>query len=350
MRRSDAAEVQDPLNPLPPPGKKRRSRLVLWLAAVLIVLVVSAVYRPPLAVIAPAPALDLSGDVTIQGVPSHKARGKFLLVAVSLAQPSALVDLFAAFDSKLSVIPVSNLIPKGVSEKQFDRVQRQMFVESRMMAAAAAAKAAGLPVSSTGEGATILDVLTTAPAGRVLKKGDLVTELNGAPIATALDLRRVASATAPGTKLEVGLQRQGKALTVSTSTIKLPKTAGSPSGIGVLTETKNLKVNLPFEVKFKERPNIGGPSAGLVYALEISDMLGQNDLARGRTIAASGTIQSEGKVGEVGGLDQKAVAAQRAGASILLVPSSELAHLKKTSLKLKGVDTLEAAIKALQAA
>lgn len=331
------------------PQARKAGRLV-WLVVVLaMVSVVGFIYRPPLAVLAPAPALDLSRDITIDGIESERPTGKYLLVAVSVHQPSALGALYSMVDPGKDVIPISALVPRGVSERQFDRIQRQMFAESQMLAAAAAAEAAGMPVKTSGRGARILRVLPDAPAAESLRPGDVITSVDGGPIGLASDLRPVLSARPPGSTFEVKVQRGSRERTFNLRSIRLPNEAETTAGIGVLVETRDLDVDLPFEIKFRKRSNIGGPSAGLAYALAVADMIDPADLARGRAIAASGTIGLGGGVGEVGGLDQKAIAAERAGARLLLVPESEVDMIRNEDIPIRGVDTLKEAIEALRA-
>lgn len=301
-------------------------------------------YRPPIAIIGPAPALDLSNDIKVTGVPTKKLNGQYLLVAVTLHQPNAFGALWAMLDSKKQSLPLSALVPQGVSETEFDRLQKGMFLESQQLAAAAAARAVGLPVTTTGTGAKILQVVKTAPAGKVLRTGDVITEIEGKKVGLATDLKPIISSRPPGTRLNVLIERKGKPLKVSVATIKLPNAAVLTAAIGVLAETRGLKVDLPFEIRFKKHPNIGGPSAGLSYALAVADLLDPADLARGRTIAASGTISLDGEVGEVGGLDEKAVAAERAKASLLLVPTAEVKQLKPHQVKIRGAKTLQDAL------
>ena len=107
-------------------------------------------------------------------------------------------------------------------------------------------------------------------------------------------------------------------------------------------------MDLPFQVRFSERPDVAGPSAGLAYALAIADLLDQGDYARGRTVAATGTIQVDGDVGVVGGVEQKALAAERDGADLFLVPSAEAA--RGADLRVQGVGRLEQALALLSTA
>ena len=119
------------------------------------------------------------------------------------------------------------------------------------------------------------------------------------------------------------------------------------SGSGSVPATRDFDIDLPFEIDFESR-DIGGPSAGFVYALAIADMLDPGDYADGRTIAATGSIDIEGTVGEIGHPDLKAVAAEEEGADVFLVPQSQVDEVEGVDLEVIGVENLEQAIDLLE--
>ena len=244
-------------------------------------------------------------------------------------------------------MPLSSVVPKGVPDEEFTRRQKEVFVESRMLAAAAAAKAAGLEVETKGAGARILSVVEDSPARGILRRNDVITAVDSSPISLASDLRAAVSSKPSGSKLRLTVKRKGNELNLEVASRKLPGADESSAAIGVLVETVDFKIDLPFEVKFK-RLDIGGPSAGLAYALAIADMIDAKDFAKGRTVAASGTIGLEGDVGEVGGLKQKAAAAEAAEAALFLVPSSEVDRLTDETIEVRGVGTLQEGIAILK--
>jgi PDZ domain-containing protein len=135
---------------------------------------------------------------------------------------------------------------------------------------------------------------------------------------------------------------------VTIRSAQLPRVAGGV-GIGVAVETNGLTADLPFTVNFRDRPDIGGPSAGLAYALAVSDILAPADYAAGRRVAATGTIDPEGDVGPVGGVKEKAVAVQRAHANVFVVPAGEVQDANRRGLPVVGVDRLERALATLTA-
>jgi PDZ domain-containing protein len=118
-------------------------------------------------------------------------------------------------------------------------------------------------------------------------------------------------------------------------------------GIGVIIATRDLSIDLPFEIEFQEQ-NIGGPSAGLIYALAIADMLDPEDHAGGKIVAATGTIGIDGAVGRVGGVSAKAVSVEEAGADLFLVPQAEVDLVMIEGLEVRGVSTLGEALRVLE--
>jgi PDZ domain-containing protein len=120
----------------------------------------------------------------------------------------------------------------------------------------------------------------------------------------------------------------------------------STVGIGVVIVTRDFSIDVPFDVSFEKR-DIGGPSAGLAYALAITDILVEEDLAQGETVAATGTIDAFGQVGPVGGVEAKTVAVERAGAELFFVPEREVGLVEEDEVQVRGVSTLEEALRAL---
>jgi len=241
------------------------------------------------------------------------------------------------------VIPMGRVLPRGVDPREYAASQRVVFQESRRLAAAAAARVAGLPVRISGSGVRVVDVLPDAPAAGVLRPGDTIVTVDGQRVDDAGELRELVQARPVGSRLRLELDG-GRWVTVSTA--RLPGVSGGV-GVGVAVETRDLRVDLPVQVQFTERPDVGGPSAGLAYALAVADLLAERDYASGRTIAATGTIQADGDVGEVGGVEQKAIAARSAGAQLFLVPREELQEARGVGLVVQGVDHLEQALRLL---
>jgi PDZ domain-containing secreted protein/Zn-dependent protease/CBS domain-containing protein len=342
-----ALELDQARGPVTEPEARSAGILVWVVVTLLMALAAAAFYRPPLAVISPADAIDISDDITIDGAPVSELSGRYLLLAVEVSQPTALGALLAIVHPRQDVLPISAVVPEGVGDTEYAEEQRNIFRESRGVAAAAAARAAGFEVALSGSGARIAGILPGSPASRGLRAGDTITAVDGTPVNLAGDLSSIISGRPSGTTFEMTVQRDDDELQLSVTSTRLePRGEGRPS-IGVLVETRDFEMDLPFEIEFRDR-RIGGPSAGLAYALAIADLLDPEDLAGGRDVAASGTVRINGEVGPVGGLVQKAAAAEAAGAEILLVPDEEVAATGATRLPVRGVGSVGEAISTLQ--
>lgn len=299
-------------------------------------------YQPPVAVIAPGPTYDISRDIVISGVASETPSGKYLLTSIRVERPNLLGFIAAAIRADREVVP----IPHDEDVKWVRLQQEALFVESRMLAAAAAAKVQGMEVSLSGTGALVTGLIPDSPAAAVLQRGDVIVAINGASVRVATDAAKLIKSHKGDALLKLDLERSGRSTVVYVP--RAPELGGSESilAIGAFVLTRDLEVNLPFRVDFKDR-DIGGPSAGLVYALAISDMLNGADYARGRIIAATGTIDSEGHVGPVGGVRYKGEASQRAGAGIFLVPSAFVDETAGQPLLVFGINSLLDALSVL---
>jgi PDZ domain-containing secreted protein/Zn-dependent protease/CBS domain-containing protein len=341
-----ALELEQARGPAPEPEAKSAGVAVWVVVTLVIALAAAAFYQPPLAVLSPAPAVDISQDITIDGVPVTETTGEYLLLAVQVTRPTGLGALWAIVHPQQDVLPISAVVPEGVGNAEYAEEQQNVFVQSQLIAAAAAARAAGLEVALAGTGARIVGILPDSPASEELEAGDVVTAVDGNPVDLADQLATFIRERPAGTTFELTVEREDTELEVRVPSTRLEPRGGGRPSIGILVETRDFDIDLPFEIEFRER-EIGGPSAGLAYALAITDMLDPRDLARDRDVAASGTIRIDGEVGPVGGLPQKAAAAEAAGAEILLVPSEEVGEADSTSLPLQGVSTLQEGVSAL---
>lgn len=327
------------------PGERPRRRRLVWvIVGVALLGAVAYLYSPPFVIFAPGKAFDVTDDIRIRGVDADDVDGEYLLTSVAVQQPNVLGVVAALFQGR-ELAPLQSIVPADVDPEEYFEQQEALFKEAQTIAAAAAAQAAGMKVDLNGDGARIEAVSDGSPAERVLEAGDVVVAIDGKPIELADDLQRTIRARPVGTTFTFEIER-GK----DTRTVEVESRSGivrGAPGIGVLVATENFDVNLPFKITFEER-DIGGPSAGLSYALAVYDLIEDSDLAAGRVIATTGTMDLEGNVGPIGGVEQKTVAATRQGAELFLVPSDELDQVPSSDLEVVGVETLEEAIEALR--
>lgn len=332
-------------------GSSRKSWNVVWAAMAIILPLAAVLYKPPVVIISPATAVDISGDVEIDGVPLTDLSGRYVLVAVSISQPNAVRAAFSYLNSNVRVVPRDRLQPAGMSEAEYFEAQRRIFEESQQAAAAAAAQAVGMEVQMRGSGAQVIDVVEGSPADGELRVGDVIVSANGSPIRLVSDLIAITTVGPAGKRIELTVERGSRTVELEVRNASLEGYNAANLGVGILTFTRDLEVDLPFEVEFKQR-NIGGPSAGLIYALVIADMLDPQDVAANRDIAATGTIQLDGRVGPVGSLTEKLRSAEQAGADVLMVPLNEVEQIenlgRSSSVSTLGVDSLNSAMEILR--
>jgi PDZ domain-containing protein len=334
-----------------PEGRRpRRVGLGVWLVVGLVFFVAAAaMYHPPYVVISPGTTFDVSGDVSISGVPTTPVNGAYLATSVRLSQPSALRLLVAAVRPDREVLALSDVLPKGVDARRFDRSQREIFKESQLLAAVAAARSLGMPVTVTSDGARVVDVVRGSPAAKVLQPGDVIVAIDGQPVTQAGTVGEVIRSKPAGSEFRFTIERDGRRRDATVRSQGLPQLSGGV-GIGIAVQSHGLRADLPFSFQVRDHENVGGPSAGLIYALAIADVLSAQDDAGGRTVAATGTIDPDGDVGPVGGVKEKAIAVQRADADVFLVPASEVDQARQPGLRIVGVERLRQAIAALSAA
>lgn len=341
-----------PVRDLPADVRERsRAGPAVWVVVgAAMIAVAGLLYHPPYVVIVPGESFDIRGDVAITGIRTEDATGPYLLTSVRLTRTHALGTLWAAMRGDREVVAAADVVPAGLDPEAYAEWQEDVFADSRQLAAVAAAGASGLDARITGSGAEVIGVVPSAPAADALEPGDTIVAVDGRPITTAADLPRMVAARPAGSAFTLGVEREGRRVELEVRSADLPEVSGG-TGLGVVVTTRDLRAILPFDISFRDRPNVGGPSAGLAYAVAIADMLDPPDDARGRAVAATGTIDAEGNVGDVGGVTEKAVAAEAAGADVFLVPRGEMSHAADAGggLTVYGVDHLSQALQALRA-
>ena len=251
--------------------------------------------------------------------------------------------------------------PGSLTPAQLSEQGLQEMADAKTAATAVALKAAGYKVS-VAPGLTVSDLTPGMPAIDVLRWGDVISSFDGRKVASSKDVTVAIDKHEPGDEIPLVVTRDGKTLNlrVKVSVFTNPDVLKGHKGIGV-----ELTQRLTFPVKVSvDTTNIGGPSAGLAMSLAILDDLTPGNLTGGTRVAVTGTIDSAGNVGEIGGIEQKAVAARAAGVSLFIVPQcspddppaylascrSDLARAAKragSKIKVMPVSTFEQALRVL---
>jgi PDZ domain-containing protein len=340
-----------PPPPAPTPRRRRRRPLVAvgTVAAIVVVLVLlgGALIRLPYVLIAPGTANKVERVVKIQGAPTYTHQGQllFLTVSVSSDRPNAFAVVSGWLDHNTDVVPEDDVL-QGRSRAEDARLNKLEMADSQMTAKQVALERLGYTVPRTGTGAVVTGVQKGAPAGGKLRVGDVITAVDGQPITLADQLGPIVRSRPAGTPVTFTVDRGSATSQVAVGTRATP---GGPcqgrAQIGVQSSTRNEKFDFPVNVKI-DTGRVSGPSAGLAFTLTILDELTPGDLTGGRKVAVTGTINSDGSVGPIGGAQQKAVTAREAGAKLFLVPTEEVrdARSRAGSMKVVGIRTLDDAL------
>lgn len=325
-----------------------RLRSALGTAGLVAVLGTAVLVPLPLVVISPGSAESVPRRVTFEGEPKDKVSGQLFFLTVAVSQPTPFEAVVAWIDDDQDVLPRQRVIPEGVDEGEYIKAQRRVFTESARVATAVGLRAAGRDVRFSGEGALVAGVVPGSPADGKLRGGDVIVAVDGRPIALASDLIAVTARAKEGDVVRLAVQRDGNEREVDVTLRKIGQL--DRPALGVSVTTQGFDIALPFQVKV-DQGQIGGPSAGFMIALTVYELADEGDLARGRRIAGTGTIDASGAVGPVGGVPQKVRAAEKAGATLFLVPPDELQQARKAAgkkLKVVAVSSLDHAIEALR--
>lgn len=291
------------------------------------------------------------------GVPAdraHPATGRFLLTTVSLqSRPTVLLALQAWLDPDVDLIPEEQLLGDQTPD-QFRQVNLQAIDDSKDVAVAVALRRLGFEVKQAGAGALVEGVVEGFPAASLLRPGDVIVAAGQEPVSLLEDVQKAVAARQPGDLLPLEVvDPAGVSRAVSVPIVPCPREGGCPLGatgiIGVTLRTRDLNFELPFEVHI-ESEDIGGPSAGLAFALTVIDLLTPGELTDGRVIAVTGEIGLDGTVGAIGGVGQKAAAVTDAGVEIFIVPAANAEEARDhagENLQIVPVTDLESALLAL---
>jgi Lon-like protease len=318
------------------------------LSALLAVFLVGAVLVPlPILTVHPGPTPDVSKLLTIDGT-TYPSKGTLHMTTVTV-RPATLLRAVAAFlNPTVAVIPREYVYTPGKSEKEIVQENATEMDQSGVAAAIAAYRELG--TLGPPQGVLIVATAAGAPAAGVLRAGDVVSSLDGQPTTTNEELMAIVGRHKVGDQLAIAIQRGAEQRQGTVRLIRNPDARDqSTPMIGVTVRTK---FQLPQDVRLNAG-NIGGPSAGLMFSLSVVDRLVPEDLTHGYTIAGTGTIDGDGRVGAVGGVDQKVEAAERIHARYFLAPhdngeASEARKAVDTDMKVIEVDTLHEAVTALE--
>ncbi len=294
---------------------------------------------------------------------SHPVDGQILMVDVYQGKPTPWqyllykLHLLKRFGNHAVLLPNAAIVGNGTAS-QVSCQDAQQAVEATSAAPVAALRQLGYQVKENDLGAQVDTVLAgSAAAAAGLRCDDLITGVNGLPVHSAADVGKALSGLRPGTTIHVTVTRNdGKSdrtVPITARLGSLPALGGAPADpnkgfLGIETETR-ITYDLPIPLQ-AQVGSIGGPSDGLALALGFIDTLGGGHLTGGLKVAATGQIEPDGSVVEIGGAAQKAVAVRQAGAQVFLVPPGNYKEAKSAAgnVKVFAVASLSQALRDLE--
>jgi Lon-like protease len=300
--------------------------------------------RLPYYALGPGPARDVLTLIEVDGAPTYGSSGRLVLTTVRFRQITPLAGVVAWLDPEQSVVEDDVLFPPGLTPDEEERRATSEMDQSKIDAAYVVLSRLTDYPDEHARGALIEQVGEGCPADRRLFPGDVIVRVDDEAIGSATEASELIGAVPPGRPIDLRVRIDDEVRTVQVERGRCPGTPEPLLGISTIEP-------FPFDISI-ESDDVGGPSAGLMWALGLYDLLTAGDLTEGRTIAGTGTIDPDGAVGPIGGIRDKVVAAREAGADLLLVPRGNLGELRSVDrgeMRVVPVATFEDALAALGA-
>lgn len=284
------------------------------LGAVIFVIVLAGLFWPlPNYIEGPGDASNLSKIVSIKDHPD-KHKGQFMLMSVSIAKARPLTYLYAKLNPYYSVVSDAS-VTAGQDMQEYDKVQHFYMESSIGQAIYTAYKHAHKEVKLDYRGIYVLDIQKKSKFRHKLQVGDVVESIDGHRFKSSTGFVNYVKKQKLGQRLTVTFRRNGHLHKVTAPLIMIAK---HRAGIGItLTDDVKVQTNIPIKVN---PGDVGGPSGGLMFSLQIYSQLTNKDLRHGQKVAGTGTVDGFGNVGEIGGIDKKIITAKKHGAKIFLAP------------------------------
>ncbi|EKN66318.1 PDZ/DHR/GLGF domain-containing protein [Neobacillus bataviensis LMG 21833] len=325
------------------------------LLLIALILIGGMYYSLPYYVSKPGMAKELAPIISVED--GNKDEGNFMLTTVRMGRANIYSYLEAKLRKYEEIYPLEMILYKKETEEEYNARQLHLMAGSKLNAIEVAYRKAGLPVNYKYKGIYVVQVVPGMPAEGKLQAGDRIYKIDGHQFPSSEKFIEYVGQKRTGDEVTLTYSRNKKTDIVSLS-LQSFKEDPTKIGIGIsLVDDKEILVKPKVKVKTDE---IGGPSAGLMFSLEIYNQLTSEDLTRGYQIAGTGTIDEKGNVGPIGGIEQKIVAADKAGAEIFLAPNEKGAKKSNykdaiktardihTKMKIVPIDTFDEAVKYLE--
>lgn len=297
---------------------KKTSLSYLVMTVLAILLVVSIVLPVPYFIEVPGSAENVAKFIAIPGK-EDRDEGAYLLTTVGIRQGTPASVLLAQLSPFQEVVSKTQLMGDS-SNKEYDRLTAYQMRTSGDLAKKVALDLVKQPAKLTFEGVYVMGLTPTSDFKDKLTLGDVVTKVNGNDFHSSQEFMTYIKQQPVGSQVQIDFLREGKPQQTSGKLTLGDQDKKAAIGISLVDQTI-LDSPIPITI---DGGNIGGPSAGLMFTLGTYQLLSGEELRHGRQIAGTGTIDITGKVGSIGGIDKKVLAAAEAGADIFFAPAEEL--------------------------
>ncbi|MBE6183679.1 SepM family pheromone-processing serine protease [Heyndrickxia ginsengihumi] len=310
--------------------KFRKNRLRILICIVIILAAISFI-RLPYYIEMPGSALQLAPIIKVKG--GYHEKGQLMLTTVRMARATPYLYVWAKLHKHDDIVPLDEVRDKNQTEEEYNVYQLYLMENSKHNAIEVAFSNAHKPYKSHYKGIYVLDVYDDMPASKVLKVGDRVTKVDHHSFQSSKQFMNYVGKKKLGDSVAITYIHDHKEKTASVKLARF-KENKDKVGIGIgLVDDRTLTSNPSVKMNTE---NIGGPSAGLMFSLEIYNQLTKQDITKGYKIAGTGEIATNGEVGRIGGIDKKVIAASKAGAEIFFAPNDHITpEMKKTDPHIK---------------
>ncbi|WP_158735467.1 SepM family pheromone-processing serine protease [Alteribacillus sp. YIM 98480] len=316
-----------------------------WLLLIVLILILLVNQIPlPYFYSQPGEATALADMITVEE--GFGEEGQFYLTTIRQRRANIPLYIWAQFSDYREVVPSDLYLQENETDEEYFHRQEMMMDSAQQASKMVAYEKAGFEFEVEYKGIRVTEVIEKMDASNHLQEGDLITELNGETLQTLEEMNALLEGKEAGEEVELTVQRgdQTKKETVKIDTFPEEMNAESSTGLGLLYPFTQRSVHFDPEVTI-EAGAIGGPSAGLMFSLEIYNQLTEGDLTGGMDVAGTGSIDDEGNVGRIGGIAQKIVAADKSGVDIFFAPDDNIADPSNYETAVKTAEDINADMK-----
>jgi PDZ domain-containing protein len=313
-------------------------RIALW-AALGVIGTLAVTASLPWYSVGPGPVRAVEPLIRFEDRPRYESSGRFVLTTVGYERLTAVGMVLAWLDPERDVVPSSTVYPPGRTREQEQERSISQMDTSKLDAAAVVMRELTDYPKEHGEGVLVESVVSGCAADGELYPGDRILSIDGVPVSAYREAKRAIEAAPSGTAIRFDLSVDGEPETVEL--VREPCGGSDRPLVGV-----SMINSFPFDVTISSG-QIGGPSAGLLWALGLYDLLTPGDLTGGRTVAGTGVIAPDGIVSPIEGVGPKLSAAADAGAKVFLVPEGNLEEARRAGdhgLELVPIESFDDAL------